>query len=104
MLRAAGCSYRDLEASGVMLVVVELGVNYVAAARYDDLVTIRTAVVWARGVRIRHEYEILRGDELLATGHTVVAAVNPEGRVVRLPKWLRVGTAPQADPGANGNA
>jgi acyl-CoA thioester hydrolase len=89
MLRAGGCSYRDLEASGLFLVVVEVGCQYYAAARYDDLLTLRTTVAWAKGVRIRHEYEVSLEGQLLASGHTVVAATSPEGRVVRLPAWLR---------------
>jgi len=89
MLRAAGCSYRDLEAGGVMLVVVEVHCEYAGAARYDDLLTVETTLTWSKGVRIRHDYRVLRGTELLASGHTVVAAVNPDGQVVRLPNWLR---------------
>ena len=90
MLRAAGCSYRDLEASGVMLVVVEVHCEYAGAARYDDLLTVETTLAWSKGVRIRHDYRIMRESEVLATGHTTVAAVDPTGKVVRLPQWLRI--------------
>lgn len=90
MLRAAGHRYRDLEESGVMLVVVEVHCEYLAPARYDDLLEIRTTVAWTRGVRIRHDYQILREGELLASGHTVVAAVSPTGKVIRLPEWLKL--------------
>lgn len=89
MLRAGGCSYRELEASGLFLVVIEVSCQYFAAARYDDLLTLRTSVGWAKGVRIRHDYEISCNGQRLATGHTVVAATSPDGRVVRLPAWLR---------------
>ena len=37
-----------------------------------------------------HEYEIFIGDELVADGSTVVAAVAPNGKVARLPQWLRL--------------
>ncbi len=89
MLRAAGYNYRDLEAQGLFLVVVEVACHYVAGARYDDLLTIETTLDWTRGVRIRHNYRVLRGDTLLAHGHTIVAAVSPDGKVLRLPEWLR---------------
>ncbi|HMP80906.1 MAG TPA: thioesterase family protein [Pirellulaceae bacterium] len=89
MLRAAGVNYRDLEASGVMLVVAEVHCQYFQAAQYDDLLTIKTRVIWGRGARIKHHYQILREAELLAEGHTIVAAINPEGKVLRLPRWLR---------------
>lgn len=90
MLRAAGHNYRELERSGVFLVVVEVECQYRAAAWYDDLLSVRTSIDWAKGTRIRHCYEVWRNDELLATGATVVAAVSPEGKVLRLPAWLRV--------------
>lgn len=101
MLRAAGCSYRELEESGLMLVVVEVHCQYFSAARYDDLLTVKTSIGWTRGVRIRHDYQILREQELLASGHTVVAAVSPTGKVVRLPDWLRIAAA-EPSPGETG--
>ncbi len=90
MLRAAGSSYRQLEESGLMLVVTDLGCSYAKGARYDDLLTIRTTIDYAKGVRIKHDYEIRLGDEVLATGWTIVAAIDPNGKVVRLPPWLRI--------------
>ncbi|MFN9247290.1 MAG: acyl-CoA thioesterase [Planctomycetota bacterium] len=89
MLRAAGHNYRELERSGIYLVVVEVECQYRAAAWYDDLLTVRTSVEWAKGTRIRHSSDVKRGEEILATGATIVASVSPEGRVLRLPAWLR---------------
>ena len=88
MLRASGKTYRNLEAAGLFLVVVKLFCNYYRGAEFDDLLRLRTIVTKARGVRITHRYEIYLKDELIADGETIVAAVNPEGRVVRLPRWL----------------
>ncbi len=90
MLRAAGYNYRDIERNGIYLVVVEAEVKYFQPAWYDDLLTIRTSVEWAKGTRIRHRYEVSREGQVLATGATVVASVSPEGKVLRLPAWLRV--------------
>ena len=74
MLRDLGASYRDVEDAGTLLVVVETGVRYMRPAGYDDLLTIRTRLAEARGVRVRFEYEIRRKGRLLATGFTVLAA------------------------------
>jgi acyl-CoA thioester hydrolase len=90
MLRASGRTYRDLEDAGLLLVVVKLTCNYYQAAEYDDLLRLKTTVKKARGVRITHHYEVFRGDELMADGETVVAAVDREGKVVRLPSWLQM--------------
>jgi acyl-CoA thioesterase FadM len=40
-------------------------------------------------VRIRFDYEIVRGDETLVTGHTVHAALDSRGRPCRLPASVR---------------
>ncbi len=90
MLRASGRNYRDLEAAGIMLVVVELSCKYFRGAKYDDLLRLKTTVTKARGVRITHRYELFHEQMLLAEGETVVAAVDSAGNVVRLPDWLRL--------------
>lgn len=90
MLRQSGRTYRDLESSGIMLVVTSVKCHYLQAANYDDLLTIRTSVKKAKGVRINHHYEIFNGDQLVAEGDTVVAAIDSNGKVVRLPSWLQL--------------
>ena len=87
-LRAAGYSYRKLEADGIFLVVAEVSCNYFKGAMYDDILKLKTRVTRSRGVRVRHEYELTLDGELVVTGHTVVASVSPDGRVMRLPRWM----------------
>jgi acyl-CoA thioester hydrolase len=94
LLRAAGHSYKDFEASGSLLVVAEISCRYFLPAGYDDLLRIRTTTVAARGARIEHRYEVFRGSELLAEGRSVVACINREGRVARLPSFLVLPSAP----------
>ena len=89
MLRASGVSYRQLEASGIMLVVAHLECDFFGPAEYDDLLRLKTTILRARGARIHHQYEIFRDEELIVRGKTVVASVDREGNVVRLPRWLR---------------
>ena len=90
MLRASGRDYKDLETAGIFLVVTKATCNYLRGANFDDLLTINAKVAWAKKVRITHEYEIRLGDELIATGSTVVAAMTADGKATRLPKWLRL--------------
>lgn len=104
MLRASGISYRDLEQTGTMLVVAELQCQYHQAAFFDDLLTVEIHLEEVKGVRIRHRYRVSRGATLLATGHTVVAAVNRDGKVVRLPQWLREMKPVRGDQGGNYDA
>ena len=90
MLRANGVSYRQFEETGLMLVVIAVNCEYFVPASYDDLLTVKTTIVRARGVRIQHRYEITRQEELVVTGETTVACVNHDGLVTRLPGWLRL--------------
>jgi acyl-CoA thioester hydrolase len=90
LLRASGHTYKQVEEEGFYLVIAEATCRYLMPAFYDDLLTLRTTVAKARGARIEHQYELYRGVELLATGHSVVACVDRQGRVRRLPDWLQV--------------
>jgi acyl-CoA thioester hydrolase len=88
LLRAAGYDYRRLEAEGYLLVVAEIACEYFLPASYDDLLTLRTTTVLAKGARVEHHYEVTRGGDLLARGRSVVACVTRAGKVSRLPKFL----------------
>ena len=91
MLRAAGLSYKQLEAGGFMLVVTEMNVRYHSAAEFDDLLTLTTEVTEIRKVRIRHSYTIHRGDELIVEADSVIACVDRAGNPRRLPSpFLRM--------------
>lgn len=88
-IRAKGLRYRDFEREyGLMLPVVEASVQYRQPARYDDLVTVEATLSEARRASARFDYRVLRGSELLATGHTVHACIEPGGKVRRLPAAL----------------
>ena len=85
-LRDGGWSYRDMEADGVALPVIEAHCEYRQPARYDDEIEIRTMATLLTPVRIRFDYEAWKvGDTLSATGHTIHAALGPDGRPRRLP-------------------
>ena len=85
LLKENGLSYRDLEAAGYRLPVLEVAVKYLKAALYDDVVTIVTTLTDKPLLRIQLSYEVRRGDELLATGQTAHAFIDREGRPVRPP-------------------
>jgi acyl-CoA thioester hydrolase len=90
-MRDAGCPYSGLENQrGIFFPVVAVGVEYKAAARYDDRLCVRTRLTKLSGARVRFEYEVVREttDQLLATGFTEHGAINAEGKACRLPKGL----------------
>lgn len=85
LLREQGLPYRQLEEDGFRLPVLEVAVKYLRPAIYDDTVTIVTTLRERPLLRIRLEYEVYRGEELLATGSTVHAFIDRSGRPVRPP-------------------
>ena len=85
LLKQQGLPYRQLEADGFRLPVLEVSAKYLRPAVYDDTVTIITTMRERPLLRIRLEYEVRRGDELLATGSTVHAFIDRTGRPVRPP-------------------
>ena len=95
-IRAKGLRYRDFEERfSLRLPVVEAQVSYRTPARYDDVLTIETAIEDVKRASARFVYRILRDAELVATGHTLHACVDLEGRVQRMPQELlaRLGAA-----------
>jgi acyl-CoA thioester hydrolase len=88
-IRAKGLRYRDFEARfGLVLPVAEAGVKYRSPARYDDLLAVETSLVELGRASARFEYRLLRDAEVLATGFTVHACVDGDGRIRRLPEEL----------------
>jgi len=85
LLKQLGLSYKKMEADGFMLPVLEVNAKYLRPALYDDVLTIITRMTEKPVLRIRLEYEVRRGEELLATGQTVHAFIDRQGKPVRPP-------------------
>ena len=90
-LRDTGWTYRDMEAEGLALPVIDARCEYKAGARYDDEIDIRTSARQVSPVRLAFDYEVVRGEggTLLASGHTVHAVLDRTGRPVRLPQRVK---------------
>jgi acyl-CoA thioester hydrolase len=88
LLRQRGISYRDIEDSGHLLVVIEVGCKFKRPAYYDDLLTLRTTVERVTHVKIVHRYEVFRDGVLLAEGHSTLACVDRDGKPQALPASL----------------
>ncbi len=90
-LRKLGFAYKDLEAGGVMLPVLENHSYFIAAAKYDDLLTIKVSIPEKPGVKIRFHYEITNENDILINkGNTILAFVNMEsGKPCKPPEVMR---------------
>jgi acyl-CoA thioester hydrolase len=92
LIRAlTGVSYATLEEQGVALAVAELSIRYHSAARYDNLIRVRTTLSDARSRSVTFEYVISNAEtgERLATARTVLVSLDKRGRPVVMPGSLR---------------
>ena len=92
LIRAlSGTSYATLEAEGVALAVAELSIRYHGAARYDNLIRVRTSLADARSRSVTFDYLISNAEtgERLASARTVLVSLDPNGRPTRMPERLR---------------
>lgn len=86
-LRKLGVTYREIEAMGVIMPVLENTSRYLAPARYDELLRIVTTIRDKPGVRIKFDYEIFNEEnKLINRGETLLAFVDKTtGRPCRPP-------------------
>lgn len=105
LLRRAGTSYKQIESSGVFVVVTRMEIVYRRPVKYDDVVEVVTLGGPSTPIRLRHEYQIrlverdgtvpdamkdtsVPADGVCARAKTEVACVDSEGRPIRVPEWL----------------
>ena len=87
LMRSLGWSYREMEATGLSLPVIEAHCEYQRPARYDDEIEVRTEGRMLSAVRMKFSYTVVRRADgtITAQGYTVHAAVDAAGRPRRLP-------------------
>ena len=81
-------AYADLERQGIFFVVTRAEVRYRNPARYDDELTLSTAVARQTLVRYDHHYVLKRGTTVIAEGRTTIACVDRAGAVREIPESL----------------
>jgi acyl-CoA thioester hydrolase len=90
-IRARGMSYADIERSGVGLAVSDLEARFHGAARYDDLVRVRTTLADVRSRSITFDYVITNAEtgERLVSASTTLVSIDKNGRLVAIPSTVR---------------
>ncbi|MFT6845982.1 MAG: acyl-CoA thioester hydrolase [Flavobacteriales bacterium] len=89
-LRNLGFSYKELEASGIILPVLEYQIKYIKPAYYDDILTIQTKISKMPKTRMYFEYETYNeAGELLNIASTTLVFVDEKtGKPTKPPKDL----------------
>ncbi|HSQ29389.1 MAG TPA: thioesterase family protein [Gemmatimonadaceae bacterium] len=90
-IRQRGMSYADIERAGIGLAVSEVSARFHAAARYDDMVRVRTTLADVRSRGITFDYVITNADtgDRLVTARTALVSIDKSGRLVALPNEIR---------------
>ncbi|MFO0755941.1 MAG: thioesterase family protein [Byssovorax sp.] len=85
-LHRRGISYEAWVKRGIHLPVVETRLRYRKAARFDDVLTVETTRAEQTRVTVTFSYLILRGDERICEGETLLACVGHDLAPKRFPE------------------
>ncbi len=88
LLRHAGHPYDAVRSSGIDFAVLELFVSYRRPLHFDDPVDIHVAAADVTRTTFQVGYLLQVAGETRSTAVTVHAAVDADGRPVRMPSWL----------------
>ena len=93
LLRANGLAYKDLEKAGVFFVVARLQIKYRWPAQYDEKLELETICSLVTASKVEHTYILTRCCDgiILAEASTVLACVNAEGKLQRIPEFMYPG-------------
>ena len=88
MLDQIGIPYREIEARGLFLPVLSVSAEYKSPARFDDHLEVHLFMKKKPRARMHFEYEVRRGDEVLATGQSSHGFMDRQGKGQRPPEDL----------------
>ncbi|MDQ6717543.1 MAG: acyl-CoA thioesterase [Gemmatimonadota bacterium] len=90
-IRRLGTPYAELERQNVALAVVEASLRFHGAARYDELIRVRTSLTNVRSRMITFEYLIENAETgaRLISASTTLASITRESKPTTLPAELR---------------
>jgi len=93
LMRDVAYPYREIEDSGFVYPIIDLGITFYKPLYYDDLIWIHTRPIELERVKLKFDYLItLAGtDELVCRGFTQHCALNKAGRPVAVdPKTVHL--------------
>lgn len=89
-LRKLGFSYSWMEDKGILLPVINLQVNFLKSAYYDQMLEVKTILKSLPSYKIEFDYEILNEErQLVTTGNTSLMFLNKKSlKPMRAPEYL----------------
>lgn len=88
-LREAGVDQRAMREAGFVFVVTRVEADYLAPARYDDVIQVTTALEEVKGASATLSQAVTRGGATLFRSKVRFACMTVEGRPVRMPEAAR---------------
>ena len=88
-LRASGVDQLALKAAGLVFVVRRVAADWLAPARFDDLLEVATGMSELRGASLRMAQEVRREERTLFRASVEIACMDEAGRPRRLPAEVR---------------
>ena len=91
-VRLLGVHHREMAegayGESLAFAVHRMELDFKAAARIDDVLTVETQRGVLKGLRLTFGQKILRGDEIILQALVTVVLMNPQGRPRRFPRAL----------------
>ena len=88
-LRDLGIHHFELAKQGLAFAVAKMEIDFIRAAKIDDLLLVSTKIIEMKGARVVFEQDITCNNQEIARAKLVVALINEKGRATRLPKEWR---------------
>jgi len=90
MVRAAGVSQTAMkDEGGIVFAVRRMEVEFLAPAKFEDDLQVRTRLGRLTGARFDMEQDVWRGDTLLFSASVQVVCLDAKGRATRIPADIR---------------
>lgn len=89
-VREVGIDQLAMKAAGVVFAVRRVEAEYLAPARYGDVVQVRTQLGRLTAAKMGMDQQVWRGEDLLFTASVLIVCIGDHGRPVRLPAECRL--------------
>jgi acyl-CoA thioester hydrolase len=87
-LHKRGISYDQWQKNGIHLPVVETRLRYKKPARFDETIQVVCTCSEQTRVTVRFTYRVMRGEEVLTEGDTLLACVGHDMGLKRIPEEI----------------
>lgn len=89
-VREIGIDQNAMREAGVVFAVRRVEADYLAPARFDDVLQVETLTQAVTGARLVLEQKVLRGEEVLFSAVVTIVCINEAGQPARLPANIRL--------------